>query len=103
MIRSKPATDVYRDAWDRVFGDPELVFKFYGGSLDGQTRANVRGMRCVVPLPDGRTRETYVRDRERFEYDEHHVPTVIAYKLETVEKCTKAAGHEDACQYEVVT
>lgn len=80
MIRSKPSTDVYREAWERVFGkkldgalrdaatelEPKPTFKFYGGSLDGQTRENVRG------------------------------------KLETVEKCTKAAGHEDRCEYEVV-
>lgn len=76
--------------------------KFYGGSLDGQTRDDARGLRFVVPIND-RTRETYVRDRDRYEYDEHHVPTVIAYKLETVEKCTKPAGHEDRCEYEVVS
>lgn len=80
-----------------------MTSKFYGGSLDGQTLAkNIRGMRYIVRVDD-RTRETYVRDRDRYEYDEHHVPTVIAYKLESTEKCIKAMGHEDSCCYEVVT
>lgn len=79
-----------------------MTSKFYGGSLDGQTLAkNIRGLRYIVPVDD-RARETYVRDRERYEYDENHVPTVIAYKLESTETCIKAAGHEDHCRYEVV-
>ena len=80
-----------------------MVSRFYGGSLDGQTRDNARGMRFIVPVNDFRIRETYVRDRDRYEYDERHVPTVIAYKLELTERCSLSAGHEGACKYEVVT
>ena len=79
-----------------------VTSRFYGGSLDGQMLAkNIRGMRYIVRVDD-RTREMYVRDRSRYVFDEHHVPIVIAYKLESTEKCFKAAGHEDSCTYEVV-
>ena len=75
--------------------------KFYSGSLDGQASEEyIAGKRYIVFLDD-RTRETYVRDRDRYVYDENGVPLVIAYKLESIEKCLKEAGHEDACRYEV--
>lgn len=77
-----------------------MISRFYGGLLDGQTRSNIRGLRYVVRVDD-RTRETYVRDRNRYEYDENHVPAVIAYKLESIERCVEVAGHEGSCRYEV--
>ena len=75
---------------------PDVTSKLYGGTMDGQTLERFLGKRHTVVVDD-HTLENYVRDRTCYEYDERHVLRVIAYKLESIEKCTMDAGHDGPC------